>query len=79
MEAVYIPYMGVRNSERVVMKLPKKPGRPKKLTPEPPGHENMMAGLRRALAVPKAEIDRREKEWQEKQKAKKGTPKAAEN
>ena len=26
----------------------------------------MMEGLRRALAVPKSEIDRREKEWQER-------------
>ena len=63
--------MGVRNSSGVVMKLPKKPGRPKNPTPEPPGHENMMAGLRRALAVPKAEIDRREAEWKAKQQEKK--------
>ena len=47
------------------MKLPKKPGRPKNPTPEPPGHEAMMEGLRKSLAVPKSEIDRREKEWQE--------------
>jgi len=44
---------------------PKRPGRPKIWTP-PPGHENMMDALRRALAVPKAEVDRREKQWQER-------------
>jgi hypothetical protein len=56
------------------MKLPKKPGRPKVWVP-PPGHDNMMAGLRRALAVPKAEIDRREREWQERE-GYRGKPKA---
>lgn len=67
MEAVDVPPMGVRDAGGVVMKLPRKPGRPKNPTPEPPGHEAMMEGLRKSLAVPKSEIDRREKEWQEQQ------------
>jgi len=36
----------------------------------------MLNGLRRALSVPKAEIDRREKEWQEATH-KRGRPKKA--
>lgn len=62
------------------MKLPKKPGRPKQITPEPPGHENMMEGWRRLFKVPKEEIDRREAEWKAKQKAKReGKNEANEN
>ena len=55
------------------MKIPKKPGRPKEWTP-PPGHDNMMAGLKRAIAVPKEEIDRREQQWREQQDGKKNEP-----
>ena len=55
--------MVVLSARKQYMKLPKKPGRPKKWTP-PPGHEKMMDGLRRSLSVPKEEIERREKEWQ---------------
>ena len=41
----------------------------------PPGHDATLDGFRRALHVPKSEIDKREKEWREKRKPKDSMPK----